>query len=1032
MAVDIKIQVQGDEEALKVFDRLNDAEKQRKAAFDSANRSFATQNKSINDLNADLKHLAEARDKAFDTKEIAKLNREIAGTTKKLEELKNKGLKPAGDGLNNMANIAKKVGAAMIAAFAVEKIFEFGKKIFETTATFQKFEAVLTNTLGSKSEAQKSLQQINEFAASTPFGVEELTESFVKLANSGFKPTTEEMRKLGDLASATGKSFDALVEGVLDAQSGEFERLKEFGIKADATGDKIKFTFKGITSSVEKNGDAIQKYVLSLGDLKGVAGGMEAISKTLGGGLSNLEDSIGQLYQAIGGQLAGAFSDVIGYASTFVGFLKEMATTSAPDKLKEEQTELNILTDALKNNNITSEEKSLLITEITSKYPEFVKNIDLNTASEKDLAKAVGKANREYDKRILVSATGNIKKKYEKEGQELLTELVGIQKKIATVKSGNKETIFGQKIIYDEARDGEEIKILQKKYDKITKERNSLAKKQNDEISEYEKVLGLNSDEEVSKSKDAERAQAAKDLAEKEAKAKKTEMDKLAAELAKAQEKVAKEAAEKAKKAAEKLAKENAEFALRELQAQKVAGIEKQKNQIEFAKEQLASSKTSDDEKELLTAEIAQREIDLIKLQNTQKLEILELNDQNQIVRKKLTNTEIENITRESGEAIRKIEAENIIKLDELKNKNVAGVLKSNFDAGLVEAEENLRVQISENAQKTISAKTLKELKALQDARKTIVETGEIAETNLKIKYVEKQLATLVLSNDQKKKLEQELFEFRSTIADKEIKLNEDKLAKELKAEEDAKKKKQEIIDASVELGKAVADFAFSYEKQQNDQALVDLGIRKEAELLAAGDNAQRREIITKKFAAEEAKIKTKQAKEDKAKALFDIAINTAVAVIKAAPNPVLMALAGIVGGLSAALVASKPIPKFKSGVEMLSGAGNETSDSIHAMLSRGERVVSAKTNKEFYPTLSAIHNGKISAKSLNDFVLNGHKIVVNNNQNDSKLLQSVENLTNTLAKQPKAEISIDKQGFSVFLSDSMQREQQLNDRYSL
>ena len=454
--------------------------------------------------------------------------------------------------------------------------------------------------------------------------------------------------------------------------------------------------------------------------------------------------------------------------------------------------------------------------------------------------------------------------------------------------------------------------------------------------------------------------------------------------------------------------------------------------QIEFAKEQLASSKTSDDEKELLTAEIAQREIDLIKLQNTQKLEILELNDQNQIVRKKLTNTEIENITRESGEAIRKIEAENIIKLDELKNKNVAGVLKSNFDAGLVEAEENLRVQISENAQKTISAKTLKELKALQDARKTIVETGEIAETNLKIKYVEKQLATLVLSNDQKKKLEQELFEFRSTIADKEIKLNEDKLAKELKAEEDAKKKKQEIIDASVELGKAVADFAFSYEKQQNDQALVDLGIRKEAELLAAGDNAQRREIITKKFAAEEAKIKTKQAKEDKAKALFDIAINTAVAVIKAAPNPVLMALAGIVGGLSAALVASKPIPKFKSGVEMLSGAGNETSDSIHAMLSRGERVVSAKTNKEFYPTLSAIHNGKISAKSLNDFVLNGHKIVVNNNQNDSKLLQSVENLTNTLAKQPKAEISIDKQGFSVFLSDSMQREQQLNDRYSL
>lgn len=1028
MAVDIKIQVQGDEEALKVFDRLNDAEKQRKAAFDAANRSFATQNKSINDLNADLKRLSEARDKAFDVKEIAKLNREIAGTTKKLEELKNKGVKPAGDALNNMANIAKKVGVAMIAAFAGEKIIEFGKKIFETTATFQKFEAVLTNTLGSKSEAQKSLQQINEFAASTPFGVEELTESFVKLANSGFKPTTEEMRKLGDLASATGKSFDMLVEGLLDANSGEFERLKEFGIKADATGEKIKFTFKGVTSSVEKNGDAIQKYVLSLGDLKGVAGGMEAISKTLGGGLSNLEDSIGQLYQAIGGQLAGAFSDVIGYASTFVGFLKEMATTSAPDKLKEEQTELNILTDALKNNNITSEEKSLLISEISAKYPEFIKTIDLNTASEKDLAIAVGKANREYDKRILVSATGDIKKKYEKEGQELLTELVNIQKRIATIKSGTETNFLGQKIAYDVPY---ETRRLKEQYDAITIQRNSLAKKQNDEIREYEKALGLNSDEEVSKSKDAERAQAAKDLAEKEAKAKKAEMDKAAAELAKLQEKAAKEAAEKAKKAREKAEKEAAEFAFREFQAQKVAEIEKQKNALEYAKEQLANAKTSDDEKELLTAEIGQREIDLIKLQNQQKLDVFELNDKNQIVRKKLTNTEIENLTRESGEAVRKIEAENIIRLEELKNKNVAKVLKNNFDASVVEAEENLRVQISENAQKTISAKTLKELKTLQDARKTLIEQGEITETNLKIAYVEKQLSTLVLNTEEKKKLEKELFDFRSSIAEKEVKLTEEKLARELKAEEDAKKKKQEIIDASVGLGKAVVDFAFAYEKQANDNALTELNARKEQELLSAGDSAQRREAINKKFAAEEAKVKTKQAKEDKIKALFDIAINTAVAVVKAAPNPILMGIAAVVGGLSAALVASKPIPKFKSGVEMLVGPGNETSDSIHAMLSRGERVVSAKTNREFYPTLSAIHNGKISAKSLNDFVLNGMKTVVIDNQNNTKLVQSVENLTNTLAKQPKAEISIDKQGFSVFLSDSMQREQQLNDRYS-
>jgi len=59
------------------------------------------------------------------------------------------------------------------------------------------------------------------------------------------------MVKLGDLASSTGKSFDQLAEAVLDAQTGEFERLKEFGIKASANGDKVTFSFKEQKTTVE-------------------------------------------------------------------------------------------------------------------------------------------------------------------------------------------------------------------------------------------------------------------------------------------------------------------------------------------------------------------------------------------------------------------------------------------------------------------------------------------------------------------------------------------------------------------------------------------------------------------------------------------------------------------------------------------------------------------------------------------------------------------------------------------------------------
>ena len=197
------------------------------------------------------------------------------------------------------SNLAK-VGGVIAGVFAVDKIMEFGSAVVETTSTFQRFESVLTNTLGSTSEAQKALDRITEFASQTPFSVSELTDSFVRLANQGFKPTSEEMRKLGDLASSTGKEFVMLAEAIIDAQVGEFERLKEFGIRAEKQGDQVTFTFKNVKTQVDFTSDAIQNYILSLGDLEGVSGAMVGISKTLGGQISNLGDSFDTLKNEIG------------------------------------------------------------------------------------------------------------------------------------------------------------------------------------------------------------------------------------------------------------------------------------------------------------------------------------------------------------------------------------------------------------------------------------------------------------------------------------------------------------------------------------------------------------------------------------------------------------------------------------------------------------------------------------------------------------------------------------------------------------
>lgn len=238
---------------------------------------------------------------------MSELKSEVDDMNKQLQNNSAKSKKST----NDLTSAFGSLGSQISGAFAAGAILSFGKAIIDTTAEFQKMEAVLTTTLGSKSAAKVAMDQIVEFASTTPFQVNELTDSFVKLANRGFVPTLNEMRALGDLAASTGKSFDQLTEAALDAMTGEFERLKEFGVRASSQGDKVAFTFKGVTTEVEKTDEAIKGYLISLGNAEGVTGSMAAISNTVGGQISNLEDNFTQLKLALGDSQSGLISGVL-------------------------------------------------------------------------------------------------------------------------------------------------------------------------------------------------------------------------------------------------------------------------------------------------------------------------------------------------------------------------------------------------------------------------------------------------------------------------------------------------------------------------------------------------------------------------------------------------------------------------------------------------------------------------------------------------------------------------------------------------
>lgn len=251
---------------------------------------------------------------------ISNLGNKAEQATKKAS----KGVKDVNKDLGALDQGAKRVSGLIAGYFTFQALTSLASQIIEVTAEFEKFRAVLTNTLGSQAAADLALDLIQDFAATTNFSVTELTSSFIKLTNAGFQPTKDELILLADVANSTGKSFDQLTEAILDANTFQFERLKEFGIKAEQAGNKIRFTFKGVTTDVAKTSDSVQQYLLGLGKLQGVAGSTAAISATLTGQISNLGDSFDQLLLSIGKQGRGGVSEGISVLSTGLTELKKV------------------------------------------------------------------------------------------------------------------------------------------------------------------------------------------------------------------------------------------------------------------------------------------------------------------------------------------------------------------------------------------------------------------------------------------------------------------------------------------------------------------------------------------------------------------------------------------------------------------------------------------------------------------------------------------------------------------------------------
>lgn len=299
--------------------------------------SLFTRNLKVNDLSMkQLKKEAKMLSAALDDMTESANPKEYAELATRLREVRTRmsELRSAGNNMNNefgnsvnwMSKL-KMAAKAFIAVKVVGWLKDVHNQAYETRKEFAKYEAVLRNTFQSQKKANDAMKMLQQLAADTPSSLQEWTEAYIKLVNRGVKPTSQELVNMGDLAASQGKSVDQLIEAILDAMTGENERLKEFGIKASKSGETTKFSFRGVTTEVRNSEDAIKDYLLSLGRVDGIAGSMAVQMQELEGIQSNLGDTMDAFFNKVGKKLEPFWKSMLKYANGFFTKLGEMFTT---------------------------------------------------------------------------------------------------------------------------------------------------------------------------------------------------------------------------------------------------------------------------------------------------------------------------------------------------------------------------------------------------------------------------------------------------------------------------------------------------------------------------------------------------------------------------------------------------------------------------------------------------------------------------------------------------------------------------------
>ena len=305
------------------------------------------------------------------------------------------------------------------------------------------------------------------------------------------------------------------------------------------------------------------------------------------------------------------------------------------------------------------------------------------------------------------------------------------------------------------------------------------------------------------------------------------------------------------------------------------------------------------------------------------------------------------------------------LKRESLKKQieDVEKVVKEQYEGDLQKYSDNERektkVEIAQ-LEESIKLKKEKGLSTYEDEAELRAAQTKLNQIALNTELLNENLTAQQRYELKKASIEAELELYRGNI-DKE---------KELEAElaQAAKNYAQERINIFEEWAGKIMNLASelnNFTKALDDQELQEYEERNEQKKASYQEQLDSGIISKEQYDAKivqseqeldrkKAEIVRKQAIREKLLKAFEIAINTASAIMKAAPNIALQVLTGITGAAQLATVMATPIPKASRGMLLKGNSHAQGGTLIEA--EGGEAIINKRSTMMYTPLLSAIN----------------------------------------------------------------------------